>query len=84
MKPTLFHRRPGTLAALAFATLAALLTPSARLHSQLAPLPADPGAAMQAIQQANTELLRRQEASLKDLEELTTIAREARIFARRG
>ena len=64
--------------------LAALLTPSASVRSQLAPLPNDPGAILQALQQANTDLIRRQETSLKELEDLTTQAREARIFARRG
>ena len=64
--------------------LAALLTPSASVRSQLAPLPNDPGAALQSLQQANADLLKRQEATLKDLEELSTEAREARIFARRG
>ena len=64
--------------------LAALLMPSASVRSQLAPLPNDPGAILQALQQANTDLIRRQETSLKELEDLTTQAREARIFARRG
>ena len=64
--------------------LAALLTPSASVRSQLAPLPNDPGAALQSLQQANADLLKRQEATLKGLEELSTEAREARIFARRG
>ena len=64
--------------------LAALLTPSASVRSQLAPLPNDPGAALQTLQQANTDLIRRQEATLKEIDELTAQAREARIFARRG
>ena len=64
--------------------LAALLTPSASVRSQLAPLPNDPGAALQSLQQTNADLLKRQEATLKELEALTTEAREARIFARRG
>ena len=68
-------------AALVFA---ALLTPSASVRSQLAPLPNDPGAALQTLQQANTDLIRRQEATLKEIDDLTAQAREARIFARRG
>ena len=75
--------RPVSLAA-ALVLAAALFTPSASVRSQLAPLPNDPGAILQSLQQTNADLIRRQEASLKELEDLTTQAREARIFARRG
>ncbi len=64
--------------------LAVTLTPSTSVRSQLAPLPNDPAAALQSLQQANADLLRRQETTLKEIEELTVQAREARIFARRG
>ena len=74
--------RPISLAAAL--VLTALCTPSGSVRSQLAPLPNDPGAILQSLQQTNADLIRRQEASLKELEELTTQAREARIFARRG
>ena len=48
------------------------------------PLPADPVAALQALQTANDDLIKRQETTLKDLTDMTTDAREARIFVRRG
>lgn len=64
--------------------LAAMLTPSASVRSQLAPLPNDPTGALQSLQQANADLLRRQEVTLKEIEDLTEEARQARIFARRG
>lgn len=64
--------------------LAAMLTPSASVRSQLAPLPNDPATALQVLQQANADLLKRQETTLKELDDLVTQAREARIFARRG
>lgn len=75
-------KRPVFLAVAA--SCAALLVPPASVHSQLAPLPNDPGAVLQVLQQANADLLKRQEATLKELEELTNDAREARIFARRS
>ena len=47
-------------------------------------LTTDPLAAIQALGTANDDLLKRQEATLKDLSEMTDTAREARIFAKRG
>lgn len=68
-----------------FATIAlALLLPSARMHSQIAPLPDDPLAALQVIQKANDDLLKRQDDSLKSLTEMTNAANEIRVFSRRG
>ena len=64
------------------ATLA-LLLPAPRGQSQQSS-PADPLAAIQALDAANEDLLKRQEATLKDLSEMTDVAREAKIFARRG
>lgn len=61
----------------------ALLLPSPQGRSQQ-PLPTDPLAAIQALSTANDDLLKRQEATLKDLVEMTDTAREVRIFARRG
>ncbi len=66
------------------AILLALLLPSARTHSQVAPLPDDPLAAMQVLQKANDDLLKRQDDSLKSLTEMTNAANEIRIFSRRG
>lgn len=70
----------------------ALLLPSAQVHSQLpAPVPVqpaapvtDPVAALQQLLRTNEDLLKRQQNTLKDLTDMTTSAREARIFARRG
>ena len=61
----------------------ALLLPAPRVHSQQA-LPTDPMAAIQTLSTANDDLLKRQEATLKDLSEMTDLANEVRIFARRG
>ncbi len=58
--------------------------PSNRLQSQALPPPADPLTAIQALQTANDDLIKRQEATLKDLSDMTDAAREAKIFARRG
>ena len=61
-----------------------LLLPAARCHSQLAPPPSDPLTELQALQTANDELLKRQDATLKDLAEMNATANELRIFSRRG
>ncbi len=71
------------LSALAAVTLAMML-PAARTHSQLAPLPDDPLAAMQTLQKANDDLLKRQDDTLKSLTEMTNTANEIRLFSRRG
>ncbi len=71
-------------AATVAASVFALLLPSAQVHSQLAPPPSDPASVLQALQQANDALLKRQEATLKEVEELTVTAREIRIFTKRG
>ena len=68
----------------AILALAAMLTPSTSVRCQLAPLPNDPATALQVLQQANADLIKRQETTLKELDDLVTQAREARIFARRG
>ena len=60
-----------------------LLLPSPHGRSQQ-PLPTDPLTAIQALSTASDDLLKRQEATLKDLSEMTDTAREARIFAKRG
>ena len=69
-----------------FAAMAVVLfLPSATTHSQLAaPLPADPLAAIQTLQKSNDDLLKRQDATLKTLTDLTNTANEVRIFSRRG
>ena len=66
------------------AVLLAVLLPSARTRSQLAPLPDDPLAAMQVLQKANDDLLKRQDDTLKSLTEMTNAANEIRIYGRRG
>ena len=65
------------------AAVLALLLPAPRMHSQMAP-PADPTAAIQAMQTANDDLIKRQESTLKDLTDMTDTAREIRIFSKRG
>ena len=65
------------------AAVLALFLPAPRVHSQQ-PLPADPLAAIQALSTANDDLLKRQEATLKDLSEMTDLANEVRIFSKRG
>ena len=69
-----------TLLAVAFA----LLLPAASSRSQLLPAPADPLTELQALQTANDDLLKRQDATLKDLTEMTDQANEVRLFSRRG
>ena len=74
-----FFNRSLFLAAVALA----LLMPAPRTQSQMV-APADPMAAIQALQNANDDLIKRQEATLKDLSEMTDTAREVRILTRRG
>ena len=62
----------------------ALSLPATRSHSQLAPASTDPVAELQALETANEDLLKRQDATLKDLTEMTDTANEVRIFSRRG
>ena len=66
------------------AVILALSLPATRSQSQLAPLPNDPLAAIQALETTNEDLLKRQDATLKDLTEMTDLANEVRIFSRRG
>ena len=61
----------------------AVFLPVSRIESQMVP-PADPLASIQALQTTNDDLIKRQEATLKDLSEMTDTAREVRILARRG
>ncbi|MBV9128179.1 MAG: hypothetical protein JO117_08850 [Verrucomicrobia bacterium] len=76
--------RSFVLPLLPLAVGALLLLPSAQVRSQMALPPSNPAAALQALQTANADLIKRQEATLKELEEATNVAREARIFARRS
>ncbi len=62
----------------------AVALPSARVHSQLAPPAGDPLADLQTIQTANDDLIKRQEATLKDLADTTDVADQVRILAKRG
>lgn len=62
----------------------AISLPAASSRSQLAPAPTDPMVELQALQTANDDLLKRQDATLKDLTEMTDQANEIRIFSRRG
>ncbi len=66
------------------AGLMALSLPAARSHSQLAPAPVDPVTELQALQNANDDLLKRQDTTLKDLTDMTDTANEIRIFSRRN
>ena len=61
----------------------AMFLPAPRSHSQQ-PLPTDPLAAIQALSTANEDFLKRQEATLKDLSDMTDTAREVRLFSKRG
>ncbi len=61
----------------------ALLLPTSHSQSQLAPV-VDPLTELQALQTANDDLLKRQDATLKDLTDMTATANEVRIFSRRG
>ncbi len=70
---------------LAFAGVSlAIFLPSSQVRSQLLAPPADPLVLLQAMETANDDLLKRQEATLKELTDTTTTAREIRIFSRRG
>lgn len=72
---------------LSLTLLAVTLTiclPASNSRSQLAPVSTDPMAELQALQAANDDLLKRQDATLKDLTEMTDQANEIRIFSRRG
>ena len=61
------------------------LLPAARSRSQmLAPTSTDPMTELQELQTANEDLLKRQDATLKDLADMTDQANEVRIFSRRG
>ena len=71
-----------------FLTVAVVLAvglPSSQVRSQLlVPNAGDPLTQLQALGTANDDLLKRQEATLKELTDLTDTAREVRIFSRRG
>ena len=70
---------------LALAAVATTLSlPAASSHSQLAPAAVDPVTELQALQTANDDLLKRQDATLKDLTDMTDTANEIRIFSRRN
>ena len=70
---------------LTFAAVLIVGLPSPVVHSQL-PVPntGDPLTQLQTMGAANDDLLKRQEATLKELTDLTETAREVRIFSRRG
>ncbi len=50
----------------------------------LTPASTDPMTELQDLQTANDDLLKRQDATLKDLSDMTDQANEVRIFSRRG
>ena len=58
--------------------------PSGQSRSQLVTAVTDPVTELQNMQNANEDLLKRQDATLKDLTEMTDTANEARIFSKRG
>ena len=57
--------------------------PCAQLRSQ-ALAPSDPTTALQTLQTTNDELIKRQETTLKELTDMTTEAREIKVFSKRG
>ena len=70
---------------LTFAVILAVGLPSSRVRSQLlVPPGTDPLTQLQTMGTANDDLLKRQEATLKELTDMTDTAREVRIFSRRG
>ena len=75
--------KPLNLSLLLVTAAFAVLLPASRIESQMA-APVDPLAAIQALQTANDDLIKRQEATLKDLSDMTDTAREVRILARRS
>ena len=75
--------KPLNLSLLLVTAAFAVLLPASRIESQMV-APVDPLAAIQALQTANDDLIKRQEATLKDLSDMTDTAREVRILARRS
>ena len=73
-----------SLPAACAAVALAMLLPSARVQSQMAPLSDDPLTALQTLQKANDDLLKRQDDTLKTLTDLNATANEVRLFSRRG
>ena len=73
-----------SLPCLAAAVARACCLPSATEPVPTRAAPTDPLAAIQALQNANDDLLKRQDATLKDLTDMTDTANEVRIFSRRG
>ena len=58
--------------------------PSSNVRSQLLAPATDPLIQIQTLGTANDDLLKRQEATLKELTDMTDTAREVRIYSRRG
>ena len=73
-----------SIAPVCVAVVLAMMLPSTQLKSQMAPLPDDPLTALQTLQKANDDLLKRQDDTLKTLSDLNATANEVRIFSRRG
>lgn len=64
---------------------AVIWLPCATLRSQLAPAPVgDALADLQAVQKGNDELLKRQAATVEQLNQLIDAAKQARIMSKRG
>ena len=61
----------------------ALALPSSHVRSQ-AVAPADPVAALQALETANEDLLKRQDDTSQDLTDMTATAQEIRLYVSRG
>ena len=68
----------------AAALVLAIGLPFSNVRSQLLAPAADPLTQLQALGTANDDLLKRQEATLKDLTDMTDAARQVRIYSRRG
>lgn len=73
-----------SLSLVAAGILLAIGLPASQVRSQLALPPTDPLAALEAMHKNNEDLLKRQEATLKDLADVTEAAREIRIYSKRG
>ncbi len=71
------------LSALLVLSAAVALLPSSRVQSQIAPA-VDVFKILEGVAQKNDELLKKQDETLKTLEDILSEARQARIFSKRG
>lgn len=62
----------------------AVVLPPGSTHSQLLQPAGNPMTELQSLQKTNDDIIKRQEATLKDLTDMTTTAHEVRIYSKRG